>query len=464
MDAIEQKILAAVDARREMLLCFAREIGAHAEPGFFETRTAGRVAGLLRGFGLPVETGLCRTGVRAVLTGTAHSAPAAAGAGKVSGTAHSAPTAAAAPGAKAAERPCLAVIGELDGILCPAHPNANPENGLAHACGHNAQLTAMLGAAAALCEPEVAAALCGSVQFFAVPAEEYVPVPTRAELRKEGVEFCCGKSELLRRGAFEGVDLALTTHVHMIPCESDLLLGNVACTGSVSKTVTFRGKAAHAAVAPHLGVNAQSAAALALAAIGLLRETFRERDAVRIHTKLKESDTALNVVPDTIVLEAMLRASSLEALHDVAEKFDRACLHCAAALGAAAEIVNAQGYMPVRYTPACSALLQAAAALPALSAACAEPAMQNMACTDVGDLSHVLPVVNFTHGGVSGALHSADFAVADEEKAYLTPAKMMALTAYHLLRDSAANARQVMADFTPVFTRESYVQAIRGQS
>lgn len=40
MDAVEQKILAAVDAQRETLLAFAQDIGAHAEPGFFETRTA----------------------------------------------------------------------------------------------------------------------------------------------------------------------------------------------------------------------------------------------------------------------------------------------------------------------------------------------------------------------------------------------------------------------------------------
>lgn len=48
MDAVEQKILAAVDAQRETLLAFAQDIGAHAEPGFFETRTAARVAELDR--------------------------------------------------------------------------------------------------------------------------------------------------------------------------------------------------------------------------------------------------------------------------------------------------------------------------------------------------------------------------------------------------------------------------------
>ena len=172
---------------------------------------------------------------------------------------------------------------------------------------------------------------------------------------------------------------------------------------------------------------------------------------------------ALNVVPETVVMEAMVRAATLEALDDAARKFDRACTHAAEALGAHAEILTYQGYMPVRPAPVDPALLAAAAALPGLSAQCAEPGMQNIASTDVGDLSQVMPVVNFTHGGTAGALHSADFAVTDVDKAYIAPAKMMALTAYHLLKDGAVLARRTMDGFTPVFTRESYIETVRRQ-
>ena len=163
------------------------------------------------------------------------------------------------------------------------------------------------------------------------------------------------------------------------------------------------------------------------------------------------------------ITEAMVRAATLEALDDAARKFDRACTHAAEALGAHAEILTYQGYMPVRPAPADPALLAAAAALPGLSAQCAEPGMQNIASTDVGDLSQVMPVVNFTHGGTAGALHSADFAVTDVDKAYIAPAKMMALTAYHLLKDGAVLARRTMDGFTPVFTRESYIETVRRQ-
>ena len=86
--------------------------------------------------------------------------------------------------------------------------------------------------------------------------------------------------------------------------------------------------------------------------MGLLRETFRECDTVRIHTNIREGGAALNVVPETVVMEAMVRAATLEALDDAARKFDRACTHAAEALGAHAEILTYQGYMPVRPAPA----------------------------------------------------------------------------------------------------------------
>ena len=88
-------------------------------------------------------------------------------------------------------------------------------------------------------------------------------------------------------------------------------------------------------------------------------------------------------------MEAMVRAATLEALDDAARKFDRACTHAAEALGAHAEILTYQGYMPVRPAPADPALLAAAAALPGL-AQCAEPAER--AGTD--GAPPVMPVVN----------------------------------------------------------------------
>ena len=83
------------------------------------------------------------------------------------------------------------------------------------------------------------------------------------------------------------------------------------------------GKAAHAAAAPHEGVNALSAATLGMTALGLVRETFRDSDSVRIHTNVTRGGDVVNVVPDHVVIDGMVRASNLAALEDAGKKFDR---------------------------------------------------------------------------------------------------------------------------------------------
>ena len=100
---------------------------------------------------------------------------------------------------KAAETALAEVQGELDALLVPDHPRANPETGAAHACGHNAQIAGLIGAATALTDPNILRELSGSIVLMAVPAEEYVEVEYRHRLVKDGqLEFLGGKPELIR--------------------------------------------------------------------------------------------------------------------------------------------------------------------------------------------------------------------------------------------------------------------------
>jgi hypothetical protein len=50
------------------------------------------------------------------------------------------------------EGPEVLILGELDSIICPAHPESDPVTGAAHSCGHHAQCATLLGIAAALKE------------------------------------------------------------------------------------------------------------------------------------------------------------------------------------------------------------------------------------------------------------------------------------------------------------------------
>ena len=85
--------------------------------GFKEVKTAGLVEEMLGRLGLAPKTGLALTGVRADARG------------------------------RRGTGPTFAIIGELDGLRVTGHPEADPQTGAAHACGHNAQIAGMLGAA-----------------------------------------------------------------------------------------------------------------------------------------------------------------------------------------------------------------------------------------------------------------------------------------------------------------------------
>jgi metal-dependent amidase/aminoacylase/carboxypeptidase family protein len=83
--------------------------------------------------------------------------------------------------------PTVAVFGELDALLAPTHPDADPETGAVHACGHHCQYAALLGLAAALKDPAVTEGLSGTIRLIAVPAEELIEMSFRKELKARGV-------------------------------------------------------------------------------------------------------------------------------------------------------------------------------------------------------------------------------------------------------------------------------------
>lgn len=427
MDAIEKRICTLIEENKEKLYAFAEDIYCHGERGYSEFRTAKRAADFLRELGLSPREGLAITGVKATF-------------GKESG-------------------PNVALIGELDGILNAKHPCANPENGISHACGHFAQLVSVLGAALALSDPEVAAALDGRVTAFAVPAEEWQTSDVRAEIAATGeVECFAGKSELLLRGEFDDVDIALSNHAHMLSGKGacDLLLGNNAATGFIGKTITIHGRSAHAAAAPHEGINALSAASLGLAALGMVRETFQEKDNIRVHPIIREGGQAVNNIPDRVVVDMMVRALTQEAILEASQKVDRAFEGAAYAVGATIEVEDTQGYMPVIRRPADRVMQEAAALIEGAVVENTDISTINGASTDLGDLTHRLPVLNFTFGGFTGRLHGEDFTIVDKEKMLLDPAKLMALTTYRLLRDGAVEAKKITDDFTPALTMDEY--------
>ena len=243
--------------------------------------------------------------------------------------------------------PTLCIMAELDSLIVPDHPQANPKTGYAHACGHQIQCAAIIGVATALKKPEILADLCGKIRFAIVPAEELIEIEFREGLRKEGIiKYFSGKIEFLRRGLLDGVDLAFM--VHTDPHCSQGFVINKGNDGCITKNLFYKGVASHAGSAPHLGINALYAAQLGMQAVNALRETFRERDFVRVHPIITTGGAAVNAIPSLVKIETFVRASSVTAMERENKRINRAFAAGAAALGAELLISDRFGYMPLK--------------------------------------------------------------------------------------------------------------------
>lgn len=357
--------------------------------------------------------------------------------------------------------PRVALLAELDSLICRNHPDANPETGAVHACGHSAQCAAMAGLAAALREPGALDGLCGSIRLMVVPAEELIEIGYREALRKRGViRYLGGKVEFLARGFFDGVDMAMMIH-NSAHSEGPAMLVGEGCNGCVTKQMTFTGVAAHAGGSPHEGINALYAATAALSAANALRETFRDEDHIRFHPIITKGGQAVNAIPDTVVVESYVRGATMEAIRAANERVNRAMAGCAAAFGASVHLQDRPGYSPLLNdrTLARTACEAAEAVLGACEAA--YDGTWDTGCTDMGDLSCVMPVVHPYIKGSQGLGHGDNYRIADPEMACVVPAKILLLTAHRLLANGAARAKAVLESFRPRYaSREAFLSAI----
>ncbi|MGD9889935.1 MAG: amidohydrolase [Dehalococcoidia bacterium] len=417
-----------IDQHREMILDIVEDIYREPETGFREQRTARVVMDAFDRLGLPYQSGLGLTGVKARLDG-------------------------GAPG------PSVCIMGELDALIVPDHLDAHPERRTAHACGHNGQIGSMLGATIGLMAAEVLPALSGRIVPFAVPAEECIEIGHRLGLRAAGeIEFIVGKAELVRIGAFDDVDMAMMVHASATP-EGRFQISS-SNNGAIIKQARFLGRAAHAGGAPHRGINALRAAMLALAGIDAQRETFKDTDTVRVHPIISEGGRSVSIIPADVRMETFVRGRTLEAIEDANMKVDRALRGGAITMGATVEITTVPGYLPMEQDTNLVALFrQNAAALVGADEVC--DTGHRTGSTDAGDLSQIMPMLHPHAGGATGTGHGADFRIVDFDNVVLNAAKAMAMTTIDLLADGAAEANRVTAEFQPKLDRTGYLEALR---
>lgn len=425
---LKQQIDEAIDMEAASLMAYADDIRRHPELGFEEFRTSDKIAGYMEDLGLKVTRNLAVTGVKGEL--------------EISGGG-----------------PHIAVMGELDAIICNGAPYADPQTGAAHQCGHHVQQAVLLAVAAGLMKSGAYKALCGKISFLGVPAEEYCYLEKRLQLRKEGrIHFMSGKAELIHEGVFDDVDLSMMMH-----CWSHnpgpLVVKGMSNLGFVAFNVRYTGKQAHAAAEPHEGINALNAAMIGINAVNALRETFQEKDNIRVHFIITKGGDMVNCVPDDVRLEVFVRANSVAVIEETLRRTIRAFRSGADAVGAKMKVDVVPGMYPLKIDEDLFQVYKANAEnyVP-------EENFQTVpvmpASTDLGDVSQIMPVLYPMAGGVDGVGHGTDFCMVDFNNAVLIPAKSMAATLVDLLFDGGSKCREIAFHYKPALTKQAYIDSL----
>ena len=242
-------LAASIEARKANYASIADEIWALAEVGYQEHKSSARLQAELKGAGFTVESGVADIPTAFV---------ASYGSGK----------------------PVIGVLAEFDalpGLSQGAVPVRQPlvEHAPGHACGHHLFGTASAAAAIAVKEWMAKSGRRGTLRVYGTPAEEGGG----------------GKIYMVRAGLFDDVDAVLDWHP-----ESRNDAGPGGSLANISGKFRFRGKAAHAAIAPWTGRSALDAVEAMSHMVNMMREHVPE--GTRIHHIITSGGGAPNVVPD----------------------------------------------------------------------------------------------------------------------------------------------------------------------
>ncbi len=313
--------------------------------------------------------------------------------------------------------------GPLRVVVC-AEYDALP--GIGHACGHN--VIAAMAAGAGMGLAAVADEVGVEVTVLGTPDEEAGG----------------GKITLLERGAFDGAHAAMMVH----PAPFDIVEMPIIAADQIS--VRYRGKEAHAAAFPELGVNAADALVVAQTAIGLLRQHLRATD--RVHGIVTKGGDAPNVIPALTEGTWLVRARDLEELEDVQAKVMRCFEAGALATGAELEVTHDHlPYAEMHHDPGLAALYRRNAEALGRELLDALELGRAAGSTDMGNVSLAVPSIHPAIGidSLPAVNHQPEFTAhcvtPAADKAVLDGAIAMAWTVIDAAADERLRTRLTQA-------------------
>ncbi|HET6152086.1 MAG TPA: amidohydrolase [Marmoricola sp.] len=385
MPDLSTAVRAAVADLADELTAFRRDLHAHPELSWAETRTTGLVAARLEQAGARVEL---------------------------------LPTSGLVADIGPADGPRVALRADLDALTVDDRtddPWRSTVPGVAHACGHDVHTTALLGAGLALAS--YADRLDRGVRLLFQPAEEVMPG---------------GALALVSAGA-----LAEVAEIFMLHCDPSLDVGEVglrvgALTAAADALeVRLTGRGGHTS-RPHLTEDLTFALGKLVTELpAVLSRRLDPRAGVSLVWGLVQAGSAMNVIPSTGRAAGTVRMLDAQAWAG-AEKLVRSVTdELMAPYGVLVEVSYSQGVPPVVNTPEAAERL-AAGVVATLGPAGLVPTAQSLGGEDFAwYLEHVPGAMarlgTRTPGGPAYDLHRGDLRI--DERAVVIGAQVLASTA-----------------------------------
>jgi amidohydrolase len=299
-------LIAEIEREHESLIAVRRDIHAHPELAFQETRTADVVARQLEKWGIEVHRGIGKTGVVGVLRGKK-------GSGKRS----------------------IALRADMDALPMPEHnkfKHASTNPGRMHACGHDGHTTMLLGAAQHLATHRD---FEGTVNFIFQPAEEGGNAGARA---------------MIEDRLFDRFPCDEIYGMHNMPgLEAGKLAFRKGPTMASSNRfdIIVRGVGGHAAQ-PHKAVDS---IVIAAEMIGVLQTLISRHKnpidtAVLTVTQIHAGD-AYNVIPHEAVIKGTVRTFSTAVLDAMEDNMRRVAETLPKVHGGSGELQFVRAYPPL---------------------------------------------------------------------------------------------------------------------
>jgi amidohydrolase len=258
-----------------------RALHQQPELGFQEFKTAKLIADTLGSIGVEARTGVGGTGV-------------------IADIGHGTPT--------------IALRADMDALPIQEKndvPYASQIPGVMHACGHDAHVASLLGAAMLLKEADFR----GRVRLMFQPSEESVDDDHRS-----------GADRLVEAGAIEGVDAIVGCHVIVDkPVGTILVSGGPILAATDGFELTVIGTASHGAY-PHKGIDAIMLSAQVVNAIqSIVARRIDPMEAGVITVGTIMGGRKANVIADRVELTGTIRSFSPVVRRQIADGLREAC-------------------------------------------------------------------------------------------------------------------------------------------